>query len=141
MTSTISSPHRCMDSATPTNIGGFRAANNGCRISACRLWSSMPATILSCPQRHCPQRTRFRRRYYSNSRNKAVMPDSCAARFRANWIGCRKKYSVSFSTNVKETLINSPSKMRCKADGAQEMRHIMKIGKFLSTTQRSRSLV
>ena len=30
--------------------------------------------------------------------------------------------------------------MRCKADGAQEIRHIMEIGEFSSTTQRSRSL-
>ena len=30
--------------------------------------------------------------------------------------------------------------MRCKADGAQEMRHIIQIGEFSSTTQRSRSL-
>ena len=37
-------------------------------------------------------------------------------------------------------LINSPGKMRCEADGAQELRHIVKIGKFLSTAQRSKSL-
>ena len=42
---------------------------------------------------------------------------------------------------VREILINSLNKMRCKADGAQETRHINMIGEFVSTTQRSKSLV
>ncbi len=41
---------------------------------------------------------------------------------------------------MRETLINSPNEMRCKADGAQEARHINRIGEFLSTTQRRKSL-
>ena len=42
---------------------------------------------------------------------------------------------------VKEALNNSINKMRCKADGAQELKHIMEIDEFPSTTQHSRSLV
>ena len=41
---------------------------------------------------------------------------------------------------VREILINSLNKMRCKADGAQETRHTKLKGEFLSTTQRGKSL-
>ena len=40
---------------------------------------------------------------------------------------------------VRKPLINQASRMKRKADGAQETRHIIRIGEFTSTAQRSDS--